>query len=128
MKPPRTLVDTSVWIDFFQGREDVMQALGALMNLGGIVTCGTILQEVLQGSRGPEVFERLRREMSIWHFEGEQPADFVEGARIFATLRWKGITVPPSDCLIGALAQRLGLVVYSSDDHFRQIPGLRLLG
>lgn len=57
--------------------------------------------------------------------EAEQPQDFVEAARIYAKLRWKGVTVPPADCLIAAVARRCRLLVCADAPHFEHIPGLR---
>jgi len=117
-------VDTSVWIDFLNGEEQAVSALGALMKTRRIVICGQIKQEVLQGSRDAKAFARLEREMSIWEYEAEEAGDFVEAARIFSQLRWKGITLPPSDCLIAALAKRLKLRVYARDTDLNHIPQL----
>jgi predicted nucleic acid-binding protein len=56
--------------------------------------------------------------------EGETPEDFMEAARIFSELRWKGITIPPSDCLIASVAKRLKLAFYAHDPDFDLIPHL----
>ena len=70
---------------------------------------------------------KLERQFAIWEYEAEQPADFLEAARTYAGLRWKGVTVPPSDCLIAAVAKRRHFRVCATDPHFSFIPGLRLL-
>jgi len=62
----------------------------------------------------------------MWPHEAETAANFREAARIYARLRWKGITLPAADCLIAALAMRCGFVVYATDSHFEHIPDLRL--
>src|SRR5574337_1567487 len=43
-----------------------------------------------------------------------------------ASLRRKGVTLPVSDLIIGALAIEHGYPVYTLDGHFRHIPGLTL--
>ena len=121
----KVLVDTSVWIDFFRGEANAVKALGSLIKRGGIVICGQVRQEVLQGSRDEKAFVKLEKQMEIWESEAEEPGDFVAAARIFARLRWKGITIPPTDCLIAALAIRRGLQLFAHDD-FHQVPGLQL--
>jgi len=57
----------------------------------------------------------------LWEYEAELPEDFIEAARIYSQLRWKGITLPPSDCLIAALAKRRQLPIYAHDPHFEEI-------
>lgn len=121
----RVLVDTSVWIGFLAGHAGAVATVASLRRSHQIVVCGQILQEVLQGSRDAPALTKLEREFAIWESEAEQPQDFVEAARIYARLRWKGVTVPPADCLIAAVARRCRLLVCADDPHFEHIPGLR---
>ncbi len=126
-EPDSVLVDSSVWIGFFGG--DV-RAIGALTSLKQaqyrIVICGQIMQEVLQGSRDAKALARVQREMAIWDYEAEQPADFIVAASLCANLRWKGTTIPAADCLIAAVAKRCGMPVCATDPHFERVPGIRL--
>jgi predicted nucleic acid-binding protein len=121
----RVLVDTSVWIDFLDGRGEAVAALNVLITSGRVVVCGQIRQEVLQGSRDEKAFTKLDAQMALWDSEAEEPGDFIEAARIFARLRWKGTTIPPTDCLIAAVATRRRLLLYANDGDFDAIPGLR---
>ena len=120
----RVLVDSSAWIDFLRGDKPTVHTVKALGKSGRVVICGQVRQDVLQGSRDTRSFEELRRQMSIWAYEPEIPEDFVEAARIFSSLRWKGLTIPPSDCLVAALALRLNLSLYATDPDFDHIPRL----
>lgn len=122
--PQKVLVDTSVWVNFFRGDRSTVKELEYLMDSGRVVICGLVKQEVLQGSRDRKALEKLEKEMAIWRYEAERPPDFVQAAKIFARLRWRGITIPPSDCLIAAVALRAGLQLYADDDHFQHVEGL----
>lgn len=121
------LVDSSAWIDFLAGDPAVVAAIARLRHSHAIVICGQVKQEVLQGSRDKRAFDMLDRQLAVWEYEAEQPEDFVSAARLYAGLRWKGVTVPAGDCLIAAVAQRRGLSVYTTDPHFKSIPGTKLL-
>jgi len=123
----RVLVDTSLWIDFLAGDADAVALLERLRDSRRIVICGQITQEVLQGSRDRQAFTKLGHGLSIWDYEAEQPEDFVSAARLYAELRWKGVTVPAADCLIAAVAKRRGWPVSATDPHFNAIPGLKLM-
>jgi predicted nucleic acid-binding protein len=101
--------------------------LGRLRESHRIVICGQIKQEVLQGSRDSKAFAKLEQEFPIWDCEAEQPDDFVGAARLYASLRWKGETVPAADCLIAAVAKRRGWSVSATDPHFKEIPGITLV-
>ncbi len=121
----KVLVDASVWIDFLRGDDDTVRALNLLIKSGRVVVCGQVLQEVLQGSRDDKAFARLEGQMRLWHVEAEEPADFIEAARVFARLRWQGVSIPPTDCLMAAIAVRRKLLLYANDSDFDAIPGLR---
>ncbi len=121
----KVLVDASVWIDFLSGDDDTVRALNLLIKSGRVVVCGQVLQEVLQGSRDDKAFARLEGQMRLWHVEAEEPADFIEAARVFARLRWQGVSIPPTDCLMAAIAVRRKLLLYANDSDFDAIPGLR---
>jgi hypothetical protein len=122
----KVLVDTSAWVDYFAGGEQIVSALSDPIDDDRVVICGQVQQELLQGTRDEKMFAKLERELSIWPYEAETAADFREAARVYAHLRWKGTTIPAADCLIAALAMRCGLEVYATDSHFAHIPGLRL--
>ncbi len=124
----RVLVDTSVWVEFFRGTAAAVELIGAMANSHRIMISGQILQEVLQGSRDEKAFATLANGMALWDSEPEQPQDFVEAARIFARLRWEGITIPPSDCLIAAVAIRRKLPLCAMDADFDRIPHLTRYG
>ena len=119
------LVDSSVWLDYLRGEPKTVQTLNRLIDNQSIVICGQILQELLQGSRDARAFNRLLKEMDLAQYEAEERQDLVRGARIFADLRWRGITIPPSDCLVAAVAIRRKLQLYARDSHFDQIGELR---
>ena len=121
----RVLVDSSAWIDYFAGVDRVVEVLDRPISDDRVVVCGTVMQEVLQGARDEKMLARLDHGLSTWPSEPETPADFVEAGRMYARLRWKGITVPPPDCLIAAVARRCGYLVCATDPHFEKIPGLQ---
>ncbi len=57
------LVDTSVWIDFFRGREPNASELAGLLDGGQVYTIEPIFGELLQGCRNKAETARL---MSYW--------------------------------------------------------------
>ena len=118
------LVDTSIWIDYFRGEAATVRQLDQIIDQGLVLVSGLILQEVLQGSRDRASFDRLQEEMAHWAYEGELPEDFVEAARLFAELRWDGVTIPPSDCLVAAVALRRKVRLCARDNHFDRIQEL----
>ena len=99
------VVDTSVWIDFFVGRETVQTTrLDALLGTVPLTVGDVILLEVLQGFRHDAHLERaatLLRRAPIVVMLGEARA--LRAAARYRRLRAKGITIRKSvDLIIGS--------------------------
>jgi predicted nucleic acid-binding protein len=98
------VVDSTVWIDFFNGRNAPhVQRLRELLGLNEILIGDLMLCEVLQGlesERAAKDVERLLRRFDILPMAGDLIA--VAAARNFRSLRAQGITVRKTiDLLIG---------------------------
>ena len=125
MKNSGTLVDTSVWIDFFRGAHSIKLALEKLIARDEIFTAGPILYELLQGVRLPEERKQVKEALLSTNYLEITLNDWEEAALLSSTLRAQGITLPMTDILIGHLAKVRNLEVISFDPHFDQIPGIR---
>ena len=125
MKSSGTLVDTSVWIDFFRGVPSIKIALEKLIAKDEIFTAGPILYELLQGVKLPEERKQVKEALLSTNYLEITSNDWEEAALLSGTLRAQGITLPMTDILIGHLAKVRNLEVISFDPHFDQIPGIR---
>ena len=98
------VVDSSVWIDFLNGRNAPhVRRLRALLGTDEIIVGDLMLCEVLQGlesERAAREVEALLRRFEIASMAGDAIA--VAAARNFRSLRRRGITVRKTiDLLIG---------------------------
>jgi len=125
VKSSGTLVDTSVWIDFFRGVPSIKTALEKLLAKDEIFTAGPILYELLQGVRLPEEKKQVKEALLSTNYLEITLNDWEEAALLSSTLRAQGITLPMTDILIGHLANARNLEVISFDPHFDQIPGIK---
>lgn len=121
------LVDSSVWIDHFNGYESpqagrLARALADQVDLR-IVVPGVILSEILCGLRAESEVLRIAA-----LFEGldqvPEPgtADYIAAAKIFRTCRNKGESVRSLiDCLIAQICMRHDCRLLSRDRDFEKI-------
>lgn len=127
-----TLLDTTVWIDFFNGVDSPhVERLKRVVREGDAAVGDLILCEVLQGIRDDGQFELVRR-----HFEPFPVLSMVgaeialQSARQYRALRHRGITVRKTiDCLIAAFCIHHDLVLLHNDrdfDPFARLLGLRV--
>jgi predicted nucleic acid-binding protein len=89
------LVDTSVWIDYFNGNRTLATGrLDALLGDELLLTGDIILAEVLQGFRTESDYRRARQLLDKLEFQpmlGREVA--LETARNYRRLRKRGVTV-----------------------------------
>lgn len=127
------LVDSSVWIDFFNGvRTPQTDKLDDLLGTEELVMGDLILTEVLQGFNRDRDFETARKALAalpVVELGGEEIA--IEAAKNFRRLRKFGITVRKTiDCIIATRCIVSGHDLLHSDrdfDPFRDHLGLRVL-
>ena len=124
MKPVGSLVDTSVWIDFFRGIASTKEFLTKQIARDKVFTAGPVLFELLQGIRSSEEREQVKEALLSMNFLEITPEDWEGAALISRELRSKGITIPMTDLLLAQLAKTHDLGIISLDPHFDQIPGI----
>ena len=119
------IVDTSVWIDGFRGIQNdktrkVAEYIATNQQVGIIPV---ILQEVLQGVRDDDRFDRIKDDLLACTMLVLDPVEAAIGAaNLYRMLRKKGVTIrKPNDCLIAQYAIFYDIPVLHSDVDFDQI-------
>ena len=120
------VVDSSVWIDFLNGRRAPhVRGLSAILGAEEIVVGDLMLCEVLQGLDSEEAaaeVENLLRRFEIVPMAGETIA--VAAARNFRYLRRRGITIRKTiDLLIGTWCIEHRASLLHNDNDFHQMAG-----
>ena len=117
------LVDTSVWVDYIQGRTnkatDYLDDMLAMPMATGINY--QIYLEILQGARNKEAFTRLQRYFSSQKFYGfaDDIIGYESAAKLYFQCRLQGITIRSSiDCLIAQCAIENELRLLHQDRDF----------
>jgi predicted nucleic acid-binding protein len=113
--------DTSIWIDLLSLHPKQLPTQDQLVRF---VTCGPIIQEVLQGLR-PHPSADSFREAFLALPRISDPLrirTFLHGAEIYQLGRAKGLTIRSSaDCLIAAIAIENRIPVWHKDRDFSTI-------
>jgi len=114
-------VDTSIWIELLAGRARRAIPQDDLVRF---VTCGPVVQEVLQGLRPGLQSDAFREAfLAIPVLSDPIPLRlFVAAAEIYRLGRRRGITIRSSvDCLIAAIALENAVPVWHRDRDFGAI-------
>ena len=117
-----TIVDTTVWIDFFRGKDTPeSELLQQMLNAGeDICICGVILTEVLQGIREDTEHKEVASRFEAFLFLPMHHRTFVAAAQVYRTLRRRGVTIRNAvDCMIAAVAIEHDIPLLHHDRDFR---------
>jgi predicted nucleic acid-binding protein len=118
------IADTSAWIEWLRQRESAADlALDTAFARDLVVLLEPVKAELLIGARDRAEVGKLRRLLETVDFELVHPRDDFESAtELFHTARQRGVTVRGiTDCLIAAMALRLGLPVLHHDRDFARL-------
>ena len=115
------LVDSSVWIDYFNGVDNEQtDRLNEMLGIKPVAAGDLILTEVLQGFRVGKDYvtaKSLFEELIIFDLVGKDMA--IKSAENFRTLRKKGITIrKPVDVIIASFCIEKDLPLLFSDGDF----------
>ncbi len=122
------LVDTSVWIDFFNGINSVVVRLLEDLIKSEEETCISkyILTEVLQGFKNDREFESARKHLfqfPIYSLKGIH--SYIQAAQIYRRCRKEGITIrKTADCIIAQTAIENKLILLHDDSDFDRIASI----
>lgn len=121
------LVDTSVWIQYFNKLDSKPgKSVEGLLREGRVVGTGIVLTELLQGAKIEKEFNAILESMAGLPFLETTQNTWIKAGRISYTLRRKGITIPTTDLIITSLALEYDCLIFTLDPHFEKIPDIEL--
>ena len=118
------IVDTSVWIDYFNDIiDDRTNFADDFIRKGELFLIPVILQEVLQGIRNEKSFLIIKEAFLQHPFATYNEIETaVEAASLFRFLRSKGATIrKPNDCLIACICIDNNFQLLHNDKDFDNI-------
>jgi predicted nucleic acid-binding protein len=128
------IVDTSVWIDFFAGRDTWQAGLLAreLEDEQPVGLTDIVYAEILQGIKDDGVLLGVERELLALDIAGlEGLDDFRNAAQLYRAARRQGLTIRrTTDCLIATVCIREERVLLHNDadfDHLALVSPLQVV-
>lgn len=121
------LVDSSMFIQLMRERKDPAYELSSRAQRMDLATCGMVQLEVLRGMRVPRLRDALRKFMSVMRYAAADFRMWDAATDIAWCLDRKGISLPAQDLVIAACARRLDAAVLTLDNHFYDVPDLRVM-
>ncbi len=123
------LVDTSVWSlalrrNVTTDDPTVAFLTEVLDGTGQVFATGLILQELLQGFRGPRNRERIIDRFSSLPFVIPDRTDHIDAANLRNRCRRRGVQLGTIDALLAQLCTRHDLTMLTTDQDFSRVAQL----
>jgi predicted nucleic acid-binding protein len=116
------LVDTTVFVDFFRGRDQALRtALSGLLDDGGVAVVQPVIAELLYGVRRPSDHSAI---LDIAHGAavlGEDMEAWIAAGEFGARWRARGHTLSIVDCLLAAVSVRERVPLWTLDRDFEPV-------
>jgi predicted nucleic acid-binding protein len=119
-------VDTSVWSLALRRddatREPAVGRLRAALETGeGVFTTGLVVQELLQGFRGPKARHAIVERFGALPLLVPDRTDHIGAAELRNACRRNGVQVGTIDALLAQLCRRHDLVMLTTDRDFERV-------
>lgn len=119
----KILIDTCIWSEAFRHKKEGFPSrntdeLIELITDARVEIIGAIRQEILSGIKSKQQSEELCEQLKEFKDVEVITSDYEKAAENFNTLRSQGIQGSNTDFLICAVAERLGIPIYTTDNDF----------
>jgi len=121
MKSDSYLLDTTIWVRYFNGEKSLEDRIKSLILKGKVLTAGVIILEVLRGARSATDFNQLYLDFKALPSLEIDAAVWEESYHTGFRLRKAGVVVPLADILIASIAIRHRSPLLHRDKHFTLI-------
>ena len=115
------LVDTSVWVDYFNGiSNQKTNKLDLILGVDLVISGDIILTEILQGFRNDKDYNIAKKQLGyIYYYQFLNKDISIKAADNFRFLRKKGITIrKTTDILIGTFCIENNIPLLHNDKDF----------
>mgnify|MGYP001115685578 CR=1 FL=1 len=122
----KIIVDTSVWIEYLKNKLSLAEKMDRQLLAGDIFTVGPVIAELLQGAKTDKDYRMLKNSIDGLPFIETSFENWAWAGDISYKLRRRGIIIPITDCIVAAVAIHNNASVMTYDQHFTNIPNLKL--
>lgn len=119
----RVLIDTSVWISYFQAHAPakLSELVDERLSAADIYVPKIVVAELMQGAHSEKDLSVIREFLDAFTIIGESEHTWIEAGKLSYALKKKGKTVNLADCYIAIIARENKCSILTLDKHFKEI-------
>ena len=113
----KILVDTSIWIEYFKGNNEVQKIIHDKDNYQIYIT-GPIFTELTLGIKNEKEKDIFTSCFQAFPFLKIEQKDWINAGQIGNNLRKHGVSIPLADLIIFTIAEKNNCALFTLDKHF----------
>jgi hypothetical protein len=125
MSAEKILIDTSIWIDYFQNRSSLIsEKVDKFLSGNEVYVPKIVIAELIQGAKSEKEISIIEDFLDAFHIVDQKEDTWLKAGRLSYDLKKKGKTINLFDCYITAIAQEHECKIFSLNRHFKEIQSI----
>lgn len=125
MSAEKILIDTSIWIDYFQNRSSLIsEKVDKILSENEVYVPKIVIAELIQGAKSGKEISIIEDFLDAFHIVDQKEDTWLKAGRLSFDLKKKGKTINLLDCYIAAIAQEHECKIFSLNRHFKEIQSI----
>lgn len=122
MSGERILIDTSIWIDYFQNKPSTLSnKVDAILSGDGVYVPKIVVAELIQGASSQKEISVVEDFLDAFNIIDQKEDTWIEAGKLSYRLRKKGRNINLADCYIAIIAGAYKCSIFTLDKHFKDI-------
>lgn len=122
MSGKKTIIDTSVWIDYFRKQSAALsEAVDAVLSGDDIYIPKIVMAELIQGAKSQKEILIIEDFIDTFKIIDQKEDTWIEAGKLSYRLKKKGKNVNLTDCYIAIIAREYECKIFTLDKHFKEI-------
>ena len=125
MSAEKILIDTSIWIDYFQNRSSIIsEKVDKILSENEVYVPKIVIAELIQGAKSEKEISIIEDFLDAFHIVDQKEDTWLKAGRLSSDLKKKGKTINLFDCYITAIAQEHECKIFTLNRHFKEIQSI----
>ena len=122
MSAEKILVDTSIWIDYFQNQfSPISEVVERILSEDEVYVPIIVIAELIQGAKSSKEIAVIEDFLEAFHIIDQKKDSWIKAGRLSYDLKKQGKTIHLLDCYIAVIAQEFGCKIFTLNRHFKDI-------
>ena len=122
MSAEKILVDTSVWIDYFQNKDSsISEEMDRILSEDKVYVPKVLIAELIQGAKSSKEISVIEDFVEAFHIIDQKEDSWIKAGRLSRDLKKHGQTIHLLDCYIAIIAQEFRCKIFTLNRHFKDI-------